>query len=212
MPFKAKEKAYYQRPEVKERIKKYLQTHKERISKRQKAYRQRPEIKERNSKRRKVYMQRPEVKKKNQERVAKWRKNHPNLKKHQRELYKKSNTSRRATARKYYQKNKEKIQEINIRIYYKLRNVVLEGYSRSIPKCVCCGVKGNEFLAIDHINGRKEMDTEPELKKIGYSSKLEGKKLHTWLRNNNFPKGFQVLCHNCNFAKGQLGKCPHNEN
>ena len=198
MPFKAKKRAYSQKPEVKEKI-----------SKRQKAYRQRPEIKERDSKRRKVYMQRPEVKKKNQERVAKWRKNHPNMKKHQRELYKKSRTSRRATARKYYQENKEKYQEINIRIYYKLRNIILEGYSRSIPKCVCCGVKGNEFLAIDHINGRKKMDTEPELKKIGYSSKLESKKLYIWLRNNDFPKGFQVLCHNCNFAKGQLGKCPH---
>ena len=26
---------------------------------------------------------------------------------------------------------------------------------------------------------------------------------------NNFPKGFQILCHNCNIAKGHYGKCPH---
>ena len=29
------------------------------------------------------------------------------------------------------------------------------------------------------------------------------------LKNNNFPKGFQILCWNCNFAKGVLGKCSH---
>lgn len=30
-----------------------------------------------------------------------------------------------------------------------------------------------------------------------------------WLRRNNYPNGFQVLCHNCNMAKGFYGKCPH---
>lgn len=30
-----------------------------------------------------------------------------------------------------------------------------------------------------------------------------------WQRKNNYPKGFQVLCHNCNLAKGFYGKCPH---
>jgi hypothetical protein len=27
---------------------------------------------------------------------------------------------------------------------------------------------------------------------------------------NEFPDGFQVLCHNCNLAKGYYGECPHN--
>jgi hypothetical protein len=30
-----------------------------------------------------------------------------------------------------------------------------------------------------------------------------------WLRKNGFPKGFRVLCHNCNFAHGHYGYCPH---
>ena len=25
--------------------------------------------------------------------------------------------------------------------------------------------------------------------------------LHKWIIENNFPKGFQILCHNCNYAK-----------
>ena len=28
-------------------------------------------------------------------------------------------------------------------------------------------------------------------------------------RKNNYPEGFQVLCSNCNFAKGKYGSCPH---
>ena len=150
-----------------------------------------------------------EQKKKNRERMTRWRKNHPDYNKHQRTMYKKSNTERRATAKRYYQSKREKLLSLSSTSYYEIRKIVLEGYSKSIPKCVCCGVKGSEFLAIDHIKGRKEMDSEPELKKIGYSSKFNGKKLYVWLRNNNFPKGFQILCHNCNFAKGKLGKCPH---
>ena len=150
-----------------------------------------------------------EQKKKIRERTARWRKNHPGYNKHQRMMYKKSNTERRATAKRYFQANREKLLSIQLLRYYKLRKIVLEGYSKSIPKCVCCGVKGSEFLAIDHIKGRREMDSEPELKNIGYSSKLASNSLLVWLRNNNFPKGFQILCHNCNFAKGKLGKCPH---
>ena len=158
---------------------------------------------------RKKHLSKPEVKERSRQRTARWRKNHPNYNKHQREMYKKSNTERRATAKRYFQANREKMLKYQSVRYFELRNILLEGYSKSIPKCVCCGVKGNEFLAIDHIKGRKEMDSEPELKKIGYSSKLVSGKLYVWLRNNNFPKGFQILCHNCNFAKGKLGKCPH---
>jgi hypothetical protein len=30
-----------------------------------------------------------------------------------------------------------------------------------------------------------------------------------WLVKNKFPGGFQVLCHNCNYAKARSGRCPH---
>jgi hypothetical protein len=29
------------------------------------------------------------------------------------------------------------------------------------------------------------------------------------LIKNNFPDGFQVLCHNCNMSIGLYGYCPH---
>jgi len=63
--------------------------------------------------------------------------------------------------------------------------------------CQCCGEDRLVFLCLDHIAGGGNRHR----KKIGAGIVL-------WLRRNNYPKGFQVLCHNCNFAKSQ-GVCPH---
>jgi len=32
---------------------------------------------------------------------------------------------------------------------------------------------------------------------------------YRWLKQNNFPEGFRVLCINCNFSLGIYGYCPH---
>ncbi len=83
--------------------------------------------------------------------------------------------------------------------FRKLRARVLEGYG---GRCVCCGETTPEFLAIDHINsdGNKH---RRELKSVGTT-------LYLWIIKNNFPKDYlQLLCHNCNMAKGCYGVCPH---
>lgn len=74
-------------------------------------------------------------------------------------------------------------------------------YSNGLPICACCGEKEILFLTIDHINnnGNKE---RKELKKMGRT-------YYVWLRKNNYPDGLQVLCMNCNWAKGRFGLCPH---
>ena len=79
----------------------------------------------------------------------------------------------------------------------KLRAEAIKKYG---GKCNCCAETIEQFLCIDHMGGggnqhRKEMTT----KSIG-----------EWLYVNNYPEGFQVLCHNCNMAEGIYGKCPHN--
>lgn len=63
--------------------------------------------------------------------------------------------------------------------------------------CRCCGENQFEFLSIDHVNGgdRKHQ------KEVG--------NVYRWLKKNGFPPGFQVLCMNCNWAKGKYGYCPH---
>ena len=115
-------------------------------------------------------------------------------------------------------KQTEKGKATIYRYNFSRRMKVLGHYSKSlsnsdIPCCHCCGFNGHtDFLAIDHILGRTQMTSIPELVKIGYSSKDEGHNLIDWILENDFPKYFQILCHNCNTAKGyprNNGKCPH---
>jgi hypothetical protein len=56
-----------------------------------------------------------------------------------------------------------------------------------------------EFLSIDHVDGG------------GYQHRkqLKDDGLYRWLKRNKYPTGFQVLCMNCNVAKGHFGQCPH---
>ena len=82
--------------------------------------------------------------------------------------------------------------------WVKDRLLVLSHYSNGNPKCACCGEDKYQFLAIDHIDGNGNKHR-----------KKAGTKMARWLRANNYPKGFQVLCHNCNMAKGFYGQCPH---
>lgn len=75
-----------------------------------------------------------------------------------------------------------------------------EHYSKGRNECACCGEMAIEFLSIDDINGT----THRQMKKKGIGSRF-----YKWLIDNNFPEGFQVLCMNCNFAKGIFMECPH---
>lgn len=83
----------------------------------------------------------------------------------------------------------------------KQRILVLTHYSDGEPKCECCGISQIAFLAIDH----------PDNYEGKYRS---GSHLISWLIQNNFPIGFKVRCHNCNFARKDSPDkiCPHKLN
>jgi len=81
-----------------------------------------------------------------------------------------------------------------------LRLEVLQHYSKKEkPECACCLVAALEFLGIDHIKGG------------GSRHKKLVRHIYSWLKKNNFPKDFRVLCHNCNQSLGAYGYCPHNK-
>ena len=67
--------------------------------------------------------------------------------------------------------------------------------------CACCGEQTFEFLTIDHIDGGGR-DHRDEVGK-------RGTEFLRWLRKNGYPKGYQVLCYNCNMARGYWKVCPH---
>jgi hypothetical protein len=68
-------------------------------------------------------------------------------------------------------------------------------------KCACCGERRVEFLAVDHINGGG--------RKHRASLGMTGTAYYRWIINNSFPDYLQLLCHNCNTARGLYGYCPH---
>ena len=168
----------------------------------QRKYASKPENKAKEKERRKT----PEYKAKQKKRMST-----PEYKARQR--WRQSQPKYKATKKKYSltpiskAKDKKRVDKIRLK--------VLQYYSKhlsksDIPCCWCCGENFHiDFLAVDHITGRKEMDSELKLVKLGYSSSMVGTTLLTWIIKNNFPEGFKILCHNCNSAKGFYGKCPH---
>lgn len=63
--------------------------------------------------------------------------------------------------------------------------------------CIGCPITHVDLLSIDHIEGNGRAHN----KEIGTSG---GNGLYQWLKKNDFPEGFQVLCGACNMAKRQI--------
>jgi predicted HNH restriction endonuclease len=130
---------------------------------------------------------------------ARWRAKHPTYFREyylaRKEYFRKHNSDyvhghleeSRAYAREYKRKR-----------WAETRKKVIAHYGN---KCNCCGIDTLEFLCLDHINGG------------GAKHKREiGGHIWDWVVKNNFPADFQILCHNCNMAKGFYGSCPHTRN
>ena len=73
-----------------------------------------------------------------------------------------------------------------------------ETLARYGGSCACCGETETTFLAIDHIDGVWPNGVY-----------MTGAQLWSWLRKNDYPEGFQVLCFNCNHAVAFGRVCPH---
>ncbi len=78
----------------------------------------------------------------------------------------------------------------------KVKRIVFDHYG---AWCHCCDEKEYMFLCIDHIENGKGNPAKRVNQGIWYR----------WIIQNGFPDYLQVLCHNCNMAKGIFGQCPH---
>lgn len=115
-----------------------------------------------------------------------------------------------ANKRESHHRNKHSEHAQDIRLAYKthrqkIRAEVLAAYGDGY--CACCGESNQEFLTIDHIAN----DGAEHRRTIwGKSRNGSGSALYRWLKNQNFPAGYQVLCYNCNCGKAKSGGvCPH---
>jgi hypothetical protein len=102
---------------------------------------------------------------------------------------------------KEYPVDRKKAALADRRYRLSIKTECLKHYGGEHPQCECCKNDDFDSLAIDHIYGggrkqRKELE-------------LVGRDFYVWLVDNDFPDGFRILCHNCNFAVGAYGKCPH---
>jgi hypothetical protein len=102
--------------------------------------------------------------------------------------------------KEWRRKHRKQINENIKRCNQRLRIEVLEAYG---GKCACCGETEIKFLSIDHVEGNGAAHRRDVVKSGG------GQQFWRWLKKNNYPSGFQVLCHNCNMAKAFYGSCPH---
>lgn len=91
----------------------------------------------------------------------------------------------------------------NAKSNQKLKLAVFEAYGGA--KCVCCGETTHEFLTIDHKNG----GGNKHRRELFGTAPGTGRYFYRWLRDNEYPPGYQVLCFNCNIAKHMFGACPH---
>jgi hypothetical protein len=101
-----------------------------------------------------------------------------------------------------YHEKRENIAKVERSYRLSLRLDVIAAYG---GKCACCGTEHIEFLCVDHINNNgAEHRRELFGTRIG-----AGTKFYRWLKANEYPNGFQLLCWNCNSAKHIYGVCPH---
>lgn len=70
-------------------------------------------------------------------------------------------------------------------------------------KCACCGETEEKFLALDHVNGGGS----------AHKRNAGGGPISAIVKREGYPKDgrYQLLCHNCNSAKGFYGACPHTQ-
>ena len=72
-------------------------------------------------------------------------------------------------------------------------------------KCNCCGETHPAFLTLDHIQGLSE--EQQKLRQARKESTI--KAWRQAIREGCRKDKYQLLCMNCNFAKGHCGVCPH---
>lgn len=106
------------------------------------------------------------------------------------------------SSQEWKEENRDRLRKYNRAWRTSYKSQVLQHYGM---KCACCGESDIRFLTIDHRDGggrkhREEIGTGP------------GVPFYRWLKANNYPEGYTVLCFNCNCGRSVNGGiCPHKE-
>ena len=133
-----------------------------------------------------------------------WQENKDKINKQQRNYYSENKEKIGIRNKNYILKNMDKHREWGTKSRNKLKAEVFSHYCEGEIKCKC-GVNNLYLLTIDHINGNGSEHRRKENIKTGYGT-------YRWLKKNNYPNGFQVLCFNCQYLKRLVEMRAENRN
>ena len=128
-------------------------------------------------------------------------KSNPKYMEHKRVLGRAQAAKRRAAHPDYYKKEKEWVKFHSLKTKVSFFRLIGNGKIQ----CACCGMVDIEFLTLDHL----ENDGSTEKREL--NCKRGGWQFYNKIRKmKGFDKSrYQILCFNCNIARGTLGICPH---
>ena len=104
------------------------------------------------------------------------------------EYSKERQKQRAAAVARYYANNPGAAAHISAKSNDKIKDEVFGHYGGC---CLICGEDDYDVLAIDHIN----QDGAAHRRETGVG---RNGTIYRWLKRNNYPPGFRLLCYNCN--------------
>lgn len=115
----------------------------------------------------------------------------------QREYRKRNKVAIYAQIKRWKQVNSERAKVLNKEERNRLKFLVLSHYSGGVPHCATCFFSDIDALCLDHID-----NNGAEHRRSNFGNRtMAGTTFYRWVKKNNFPSGFQVLCANCNLVK-----------
>lgn len=120
------------------------------------------------------------------------------IKKYKKEYYRDNKDYFKKYQWEYQEKNRDKINRLRREYRAKMKIKVLTYYGNGNCSCIVCGEDRILCLSIDHINGNG-CKHRRKLHKGG------GVDFYHWLNRNDYPRGYQTLCMNCQFIKKHGG-------
>jgi hypothetical protein len=116
------------------------------------------------------------------------------IKRYQKEYYLRNKHKKNIQSHTNYTKIKEtKLAEAK-KYRWEIKKEVLSHYSNGTCVCIRCGFDDIRALSIDHINGGGNKARKENIC-------MSGVHFYRWLKNNNYPLGYQTLCMNCQKIK-----------
>jgi hypothetical protein len=127
------------------------------------------------------------------------KKKHAEYSRNYRRTHKDNAELHRLRSKRYYDRHKSNnrgdthLPNIKTSAAITLKRGVLTHYGNGKLSCVKCGETDIDCLSLDHVNN------DAHHRQNG--GRVGGYQLYQKLMNQNYPTGYQTLCHNCNMKK-----------